>query len=233
MRTIVISVLILLFALSACATKTALDPAPGTTTFGRGNHQVVDTLSGVELTASADAWRGMPEIVQEIIPIKVTIRNNHGKPITVQHRNFSLVNPNGKRYEARVPEEIKGQVRVASPGLYAGPSFYYNSFNMPPYFGYYPGRAGIVDPFYNDPWFYNRYYGTYSGNPAEVNLPTKDMLSEALPEMTVPQGGEITGFLYFNKIGDEKQVDLNMDVVETGGDRIGTISIPFVVEDKK
>jgi hypothetical protein len=48
-----------------------------------------------------------------------------------------------------------------------------------------------------------------------------------------PEGGEVSGFIYFSRIGDERRINLNMDVVETDGPRIGTISIPFVVEQKR
>jgi len=224
--------LIFLFTLaSSCATtKTALEPAPGTLTSGWGHHEVTENLSGVEFTANADAWKGIPEIVQEVIPIKVIVRNHHGKPITVQYHSFSLVSNEGRRYAANPPEEIHGTVSLPAETFYTGPSsYYFDDPAMVPYFGYYPGSRTFAQPFYYDPWWYSR----YSGGTMPVQLPTKDMVTEALPEMRVPDGGEISGFIYFSQISGEKQVNLNMDVVETDGPRIGTISIPFVVEQKK
>lgn len=213
---------------TACATKSGLEPGPGAMSIGHGKNQIVDNLEGVELVANANAWKGTPEIVEQVIPIKVVVRNKHGRAVRVQDRHFSLVTDTGQTYAAQSPDQIKGEIRVASPGYYAGPSFYYHSFAAPPVFGYYPGVPGVVEPFYYDPFFYSRYYNYYQ----EMALPTKDMVSDALPPMDLPDGGEVSGFLYFNKIEDASQANLKMEIVETDGTRVGTISMPFLVEKK-
>jgi hypothetical protein len=204
--------LIFLFTLaSSCATtETGLEPAPGTLTSGRGHHQVTETLSGVELTANADAWKGMPEIVQEIIPVKVVVRNHHGKPITVRYRDFSLVSNEGGRYAANPPEEIHGTVTLPAENFYTGSSFYYlEDLGMIPYFGYYPETAAM-QPYYYDPWWYSRYYGTMP-----VKLPTKDMVTEALPEMRVPDGG---GDLWIHLLQPDQRRKAGQSQHGRGGD---------------
>ncbi len=211
---------------AACASHTGLEPAPGAMTIGK--HEAVDQHSGVELAANADAWKGIPEVVQQIIPMKVTIRNNSGRPIQVRVANFLLVTDDGRESAALPPDQIRGEIQVATPIPYTGPSFYYHSFNMPPYFGYYPAVPGVVEPFYYDPFYYSEYYG-YVQN---VALPTKDMISDALPQIDLQNGQEITGFVYFKKIEKAKheEANLRMDLVDANGAKFGTVALPFVVK---
>ncbi|PKN64584.1 MAG: hypothetical protein CVU57_14325 [Deltaproteobacteria bacterium HGW-Deltaproteobacteria-15] len=217
-------ILVLCFSMVACATETRLEPAPGADVLGRGSDQVVDNFAGVELIANPDAWRGIPEITQEVLPIRVIVRNRHGKPIQVSNRNFALVADSGQRYAAKAPGDFKGEVRVSAPVPYAGPSFYHHDFFMYRPFGYYPGVPRTVEPFYYDPFYYSRYQYW-----RQVPLPTEEMTSESLPEMVVPDGGEISGFIYFEDIEDADRVSLTMDLVEPDGNSFGKIVLPFVV----
>jgi hypothetical protein len=220
------AILILFFVLAAgCAAESKLEPAPGAMTLGRGNDQVVDHFAGVELIANPDAWRGIPEIMQEILPIKVIVRNRHGKPILIQNQHFALVTDKGERLAARPPGEIKGEVRIAAPVPYSGPSFYHHDFFMYGPFGYYGGVNRGVEPFYHDPFYYSRYQYW-----RQVALPTEEMVSEALPELTVPEGGEVSGFLYFEGLENAQRASLKMDLVEADGKVFGTILLPFVVK---
>jgi hypothetical protein len=210
-----------------CATESKLEPAPGAVTIGRGHNQVVDEFAGVELIANPDAWKGMPEIVQEVVPIKVIVRNRHGRPIRVGTQNFALVTDQGSRIAAKPPEEIKGVIRLTAAVPYTGPSFYSHDFYMYGPFGYYGGINRGIEPFYYDPLYYYRYQGW-----KDVQLPTAEMKSEALPELTVPDGGEVSGFIYFEfeNLGGAKRATLKMDLVEADGNVFGTILLPFVVE---
>jgi hypothetical protein len=223
------SILILLLSLlvAACAAGTKLEPAPGAITLGRGNDQVVDHFAGVELIANPDAWRGIPEITQQVLPIRVIVRNRHGKPIRVDNRNFALITDRGERHSALPPQDIKGEVRISAPVPYAGPSFYHHDFFMYRPFGYYPGVPRTVEPFYHDPFYYSRYQYW-----RQVPLPTEDMVSEALPDLVVPDGGEVSGFIYFEDIEGIDRVSLTMDLVEPDGNLFGTIVLPFLVKGR-
>jgi hypothetical protein len=222
-----ILMLFLSVLVASCAAESKLEPAPGAIVLGKGNDQVVDQFAGVELIANPDAWRGIPEITQEVLPVKVIVRNRHGKPIRVNNRNFALIADGGQRYAAMPPGDIKGEVRVSSPVPYAGPSFYHHDFYMYRPFGYYPGVPRTVEPFYYDPFYYSRYQYL-----KQVTLPTEDMVSEALPELVVPDGGEVTGFIYFDNFEGVDRVSLAMDLVEADGNLFGTIILPFVVKGK-
>jgi len=220
-----ILVLALSMLVAACAAESKLEPAPGAMTIGKGNELVVDQSAGVELLANPDAWRGTPEITQKVIPVKVIVRNRHGKPIRVDAGKFALIGDAGRRYAAMSPHDIKGDVRISSPVPYAGPSFYHHDFYMYRPFGYYPGVPRTVEPFFYDPFYYSRFQYWQ-----QVELPTDDMVSEALPDMTVPAGGEVSGFIYFEDVKDADRVSLTMDLVEAEGSEFGKIILPFVVK---
>lgn len=204
-----------------------MEPAPGAVTLGRGQDQVVDHFAGVELIANPDAWRGIPEIMQEVLPVKVIVRNRHGKPIRVGNQHFALIADSGEHFAAKAPGEIKGSVTIAAPVPYSGPSFYHHDFFMYGPFGYYGGINRGVEPFYHDPFYYSRYQYR-----RQVPLPTEEMISEALPELTVPDGGEVSGFIYFEPLMDARRVSLRMDLVESDGNLFGTILLPFLVKGR-
>jgi hypothetical protein len=221
-----LTILILLSAVLAagCAAESRLEPAPGSATLG--NDQVVDHFGGVELIANPDAWRGMPEIMQEVLPIKVIVRNRHGSPIRIGTQHFSLVTDKNERLAAKAPGEITGDVRISSPVPYTGASFYHHDFFMYGPFGYYGGINRGVEPFYHDPFYYSPYLYYWR----QVPLPTEEMISEALPELTIPEGGEVSGFIYFEGLENQERVSLKMDLVEADGAVFGTILLPFTVK---
>jgi hypothetical protein len=225
----IISVLFFSILSAGCAAESRLEPAPGAVTLGRGNDQVVDQFAGVELIANPDAWRGIPEVMQEVLPVKVIVRNRHGEPVRVTPRNFALITDQGGRFAAKEAREFTGDITITAPVPYMGPSFYHHDFYMYGPFGYYGGINRGVEPFYYDPYYYSR-YRYYR----EVPLPTEEMVSGALPELTVPDGGEVSGFIYFDQddLKDVERASLKMDLVEPDGDLFGTILLPFVVKGR-
>ena len=83
--------------------------------------------------------------------------------------------------------------------------------------------------FYYDPFYYDYYFSYWE----KIDLPTDRMLNLALPEGALGKGGEVAGFLYFEKVEDETQLEFHMELVEAkSGKMFGTISIPFFVEKK-
>jgi len=65
-------------------------------------------------------------------------------------------------------------------------------------------------------------------------LPTPDMLSQALPEGLVQDGGNVTGFLYFPSVtGSEPAVELDMTLSDASdGEAFGHIAIPFQTSER-
>jgi hypothetical protein len=63
-----------------------------------------------------------------------------------------------------------------------------------------------------------------------LELPTSDMLQRALPEGVLAPGGRISGFVYFDHVLDVVHVTFVAHLIEVGGDELGMIGIPFVVD---
>lgn len=65
-------------------------------------------------------------------------------------------------------------------------------------------------------------------------LPTIEMREAALPEGTLEDGGEVYGFLYFEKVAKEEiGLTFKNDLVDASdGKTFGTISIPLLVEQE-
>src|SRR6185312_3992245 len=90
----------------------------------------------------------------------------------------------------------------------------------------YPSLDPWSAPLPRDDDFYARQYGRW-----DKDLPTRPMRRMALPEGVLADGGEISGFLYFeNATRREKRVTFQADLgAPPQGDEITQIEIPFVV----
>ncbi|MCF8061909.1 MAG: hypothetical protein K9M82_05285 [Deltaproteobacteria bacterium] len=210
-----------------CATGTNLEPAPVETMESSGD-LCIGGCEGIQLIADPDAWKGTPEIIDHVTPIKITVKNNHGSAIRVLYRQFALIAPDGKRFSALPPFEIKGIVEVPSPPTLSGPPAFrsHNFFVSPHHHAYVPGVPMAGEPFPYDPFYYDRYYRTWK----EIELPTEHMKTVALPEGDIRDQGEVTGFVYFEKVVGVEMVELHMDLMEADdGTIFGRIRIPFNV----
>ena len=184
----------------------------------------MNTVGGVELTTDP-TWRGNPEVLASVTPVRVTIRNNGGTPVTVRYSDFQL-NGQGRRYAAVPPADIQGAIAERPRGADEPERFYYD-----------PERflgTQWSDPYYEDRFYQGKYFGQWqeTGHPREVRLPTPEMLQAVLPEGVVESGDAVSGFLYFQKVDpQEKRVDLSYRVPNPGpGAAFGTINVPLVVQ---
>jgi hypothetical protein len=103
----------------------------------------------------------------------------------------------------------------------------HDHFLVAPHFaGYYPGWGVWPYSYPYDPFFYDSLYAYWP-----EQLPTQDMLSQALPEGAVQNGGKVSGFVYFQGVGKrESSVNFTMSLVDaTNGQSFGQVSIPFAV----
>lgn len=78
--------------------------------------------------------------------------------------------------------------------------------------------------------YYDHLYDNWE---VEIPLPTKHMQEVALPEALVRPRGELSGYVYFERVPpSNEQVTLNFELVNADtGQSFGTASIPFVVDD--
>lgn len=206
-----------------CATKITLKPAPAVQKISEEGLVGADTSEGVSVTINTTAWTGRPAVKQEITPIKVKIQNEHGSSIRIRYNEFSLMSPSGRHYAALPPHAIEGAVVVT-------PTIRWRGFRVAPYYrSVYPDLPYWSGPFGYDPHYHERYYGYW-----QLPLPTIEMREAALPEGTLEDGGEVYGFLYFEKVAKEEiGLTFKNDLVDASdGKTFGTISIPLLVEQE-
>lgn len=199
-------------AAAGCATPT-LVPAPGANSLAP--HAATAETGGVRLVARAEAWASEPQrLPAHVTPMLVTVINDSERAIRVAYEGFALVGPDGRRYRAFEPARMEGVLTemvgyVPEPGPYFAPS--------PAYF---PGSVFWPHPAY---W--------YNPGPAlrYVRVPTVDMLRQALPEGLVEPGGQVSGFVYFERVRpeDDARYELRADFPAAAGESTVRIDIPF------
>jgi hypothetical protein len=218
-RTFIMIVPFCLLMAAGCAQTPILVPAPDSSLQVTGM-TAVDKVKGVSVAASGDKWKGDVRVRDFVTPLEVTINNRHGSLLKISYSLFSLRDTSGNLYSALPPYSVKGTIREYASSYYC-PGFY-----VAPYYSrFYPSMPAYEDPFYYDPFYYDYYYPCWRN----INLPTPEMLDEALPEGVLRNGTEATGFLYFEKIGKADHYTFEMDLVDAKtGERFGTVSIPFI-----
>ena len=215
-------ILVLALVLVGCAAQ--LRPAPEAVVLPGPGRAAIAEEAGVRVVASADAWRGDPEgLTQVVTPMLVRIENNGADAVQVRYEGFALVADDGRRYAAIPPFDVRGVVSSVVRPIYPvyGPVAPF-SWSLYPYMGVAPGVYPF-DPFYGD--VYWPYWQRW------VNLPTGDMVQKALPEGLLQPGGRSTGFLYFEDVDKAHRVTFQARLPVPGaGDRTVSIAIPFLVE---
>ncbi|MCP3105301.1 hypothetical protein LZ198_41180 [Myxococcus sp. K15C18031901] len=239
---------------ASCVPSATLKPTLEAQTLQNNQDTAVTEVAGVKLMADGSAWKGSPsDLSDTLTPVYVRIDNHSGRTLRIRYSEFALVGAqSGFRYSALSPLSLRqgyasvepssleegtggsghvsvgvGVVPAYGPRYYGhGRGFYGRGFYggggwTGPYFGPYP---------YYGPYYYG--YGPYGGYPYyEEPLPTRDMLQRALPEGTLPDGGTVQGFVYFQGIAHrEPGVRLQAQLVDANsGETLGTLDIPFQV----
>jgi hypothetical protein len=226
---------LMLVVLSACVAP-ELRPGPGTMR-ADGRNTAVATESGVTFVVDGGAWSGFPRPLETVVPVRVTIHNDSGRPLRIRYPEMALIGPGQARFAALPPFQIRTTEMVSGVGG-AGyydplvPRFYWRGFVVPSrYHPFYSGYYGL-DPYWGpwayDDWYFGRYYTQWP-----VTLPTRDMLERALPEGVLRPGGRVSGFVYFQNVPDPiDRVVFKADLVDAEtGEQFGTIEIPFYAEN--
>lgn len=196
--------------------------------------------AGVRVWADGTAWRSNPyNLPQVMTPVKLTVENRSGKKVRVAYRDLALVGAGGFRYQAiaplpgqmpvgggalKIPEIVLADYHPAAPAR-RPPRFHQRRFYVAPHYRHhYPGYLFWPHIFAYDPGAYGRYAW-----PAQ--LPTDDMLAEALPEGVIEDGGRVEGFVYFPAVTRrEAHVRFEMQLVDADdGVAFATVTIPLAV----
>jgi len=200
-------------------------PAPTANVLAGHPKEASSGVHGVELVANGDAWHGDPSDLERVLtPVEVTIENHSEHPLRFRYREFQLLTSNGFRSYVLPPYKISGSVTKYEP---VSPGFYSNGFLLAPYYGgFYPGFGVWPGPFAWDWGYYPSYYVW------QESLPTANMISKALPEGVLEDGGKVQGFVYFQKLPkDATGATLIYDLVDADtGQTFGTLHIPFTAK---
>ena len=216
-------------ALAACETSAQLEPAavPAAT------KEAAESAEGVRVLTQTVAWPGETPIQRGVTPLQVRIENNSNIPIDVRYRDLTLLGPEGKRYNAVPPYRIEGSISdpeaVSAFGPIARPAFTYSRFEIAPFYDTtYPTVSVYADLFVYDPHYYDTAYRYWE----KTELPTLEMLERAMPEGVVQPGGNVEGWVYFQKIpAESKRVVLRTDIVNSRtGEEFAEVRIPYRVE---
>jgi hypothetical protein len=189
----------------------------------------VNQLKGMTVIIDGNSWYGNPDITEDVTPVKITIRNGHTSSLRIRYNDIFLSGESGRHYAALPPYKIEGTIDepviTAPEMIYSKPLFDYKKFRIAPYFGQlYPDIPSIRGDFYIDPLYQDRYYAYWS----DAALPTGEMLTSALLEGDIDPGGEVSGFIYFERLANETKGIFHMNLVDAKTDaRIGTMTIPF------
>jgi hypothetical protein len=219
-------VLVLPLLVSSCATATRLVPAPSAERVPGEKNAAVEEVDGVRITVTPNAWLGVPnDLDAEMTPLKVTIENRSNHSLRIRYTDFSLSTSAGVRYVALPPYKITGSAddRAATVPRFT----YYGGFFIAP----------IYSPFFTTltPWNYawppDRYYYDEFYPAWLLQLPTRDMREQAIPEGVVDPRGGLSGFLYFPKLA-RGTTRVAFDARLTDGKttaQFGELRIPFNV----
>ncbi len=221
-------------ALAGCSSQAKLTPAPGAHEVAGRPYAAVSGVDRVQVLAEPNVWVGRADILQDVTPVRVTIRNRGRRPVRVRYTDLALVGPDGARYAAIPPYALKGTVEepvwVQDYPPVAQPEFDEDGYEVAPYLGnMYPDLPPWHGRFYYDPFYYNHYYAYW----ATYHLPSREMVVEALPEGVVQPGGHVSGFVYFQRVSPKQpEVNFRLDLVNaSSGNIFGEVRIPFSVKE--
>ena len=185
-------------------------------------------MEGITILVHAEKWPGPVDISQEVTPLRVRINNNGGTPLRVRYNEFNLIGSGSESYSALPLELIEGEITVRTD-VYDYPRFTHRNFAVAPYHSpLYPGIDPYPGNFAWDPYYYNTYFGYWS----EIHLPTPAMRQHVIPEGVVSGGGNLEGWLFFEKVDNqENHVVFRTDRVDADtGRKFAEVRIPFIVE---
>jgi hypothetical protein len=197
-----------------------------------GERAAVSSVEGVRIVARGNVWPGQTEILQDTTPLRIRVENGSSVPVRLRYSDFALIGPDGKRYAAIPPFHFEGTVADADPTTdqptVEDPEFDHSGFSIAPFYrSIHPDLAVWQGGFPYE----SRYHALYQQYWEGLPWPTPTMLRHALPEGVIAPGGDVDGYVYFERVDlDQSRVHLRADVVDPETGRIlGEVTIPFDV----
>jgi hypothetical protein len=184
--------------------------------------------NGVEISAEGDNWEGRPiDLPKRLTPLKVRVVNHSGHPIELLYERFSLTGARGRTYRPLPPVPIDHQRPIDGAGtvrpIYAASSFYVAKR----YEDIYPSLPPWSHPLPRAADFAASQYGRWPND-----LPSRDMQRMGLPEGVLADGGEVSGYLFFeDAIHHEARLTFTAALDDgDSGSAVAEVAIPFRIE---
>jgi hypothetical protein len=203
-------------------------PAASAHTVPGAPEAAASEVQGVRVSAEADDWDASPpDLTTRLTPVKVRIINHSGAPARIEYQQFTLVGSHGHVYRALPIVPLEHEAPVNGTGtitpIYAAVNF----FVAPRYHDIYPSLAAWPHPLARPDGSSDELYPRWGSD-----LPTHAMRRLGLPEGVLADGGEISGFIYFeDATRRERRLTFRADFEdEQNGDQLAEITIPFRVQ---
>ncbi len=224
---------VLVGTIAGCIHEPQLQPQPNARALAGEPSAAVAEAAGVRLIADGAAWKGHPSnLERRLTPVEIRLENQSGRSLSVRYSLFDLLGASHFQYAALAPMSMKN-APDAQPHCVVGYMPGYWSLGATwawgPHRGWGYGYPWWPGPYYGP--FYDPFYGPTPYVQCDEPLPTRDMVKQALPEGTLENGGTVSGFLYFQGVGErEPQVILQARLVDAAtGEPFGQLTIPFQV----
>jgi len=201
----------------------ALVPGPSAKVISGAPMAAFSEAGGVRCSADVGAW---PERARRppnnVVPVKVQVRNQSGKAIRLLAEDFLLVGRSGLIYRPIPVLPLDGENLPSLKPLYASTKFYVAPRLRQAYPTLEPWSARLQ----RDEALYDRQFRLWG----KVH-PTMEMIRMALPEGVLEDGGLISGFLFFESpLGEKERVTFHADFGQDGDSGgVASIEIPFRV----
>jgi hypothetical protein len=184
-----------------------------------------DERGGVRVSVNGDDWKGDPgDLADHLTPLKIRVVNRSGQALQILYERFSLVGANGRTYRPLpvVPLLHDGGGAPRLLPIFSSANF----FVGPRYRDVYPSLNAWPDPLPRDDTFYQRQFRRWG-----TMHPTAQMQRSALPEGVLGDGGEMSGFLYFeNATRHEDRLRFKAEIDEgRDGQLVANIELPLRV----
>ena len=233
-------------ALIACAHQRAAEES------SRSARTATAETNSIRVTASTDAWKDSRSgSARQFTPINVSVENHSGRTLSLAYHDFSLVDRTGGQYLPLVGMRAKPR-EAAQRSVMASAAYQHVEVYAPtsescgrqdrlaeaPYQAFsYTGPLPLnnVGLSYTGPQPASGVFPYASGGDSRCpeQLPTPQMVTEALPEKPLPNEARTEGFVYFQAQGDRgAPAELTMNLVDAEtGQSFGQVELNFPAND--
>lgn len=181
---------------------------------------------GVRVFANSSGWAAGHVTLARVTPVQVRIENDGRRPLRVRYSGAFMVDARGQTYRAIPPFAARRESLPESTPL--APRFEQRNVALAPY-------LKTLYELDSEPWpmAYDYHDETYDHWRTVLRgRPPRLMREAALPEGSVRPGGELSGFLYFERVPQVLQeVTLGLELIDAEtGERLDTVCVPLVVD---